>query len=199
MIFGDSITYGVGDVEIGGWVNRLRLHYDDKYDYDCRIFNMGIPGEITEETLKRFEHECEFRYNKEQKNIIIFAVGINDTQDISGSDRVSLEKFESNIRELITKTRSYLADILFIGLTNVDESKVVPIPWNPVKSYFNEKIIKYDNKMEEICKGENVLYIKMHDCFSVNELYDGLHPTNEGHKKMYDRILKEIDIVINKN
>ena len=199
MIFGDSIVYGVGDIEMGGWVNRLRLHYDEKYDYDCRIFNMGIPGEITEETLKRFENECEYRFDKEQRNIIVFAVGINDTQDISGTNRVKLEDFEINISKIIEKARQYSSDILFVGLTNVDESKVVPIPWNSIKSYFNEKIIRFDSTLEKICNGENVLYIKLYDLLSLKDLYDGLHPNSFGHDKMYDKILKELDIVINKN
>lgn len=196
MVFGDSITYGAADFEQGGWVNRLRLHYDKKYEYDYMVFNLGISGTVTEETLARFESECSTRYKEDQRILIIFAIGINDTQMINGKERVSIDQFESNIEELISKAKQFTKDILFIGLTKVEESKVVPFPWNPNKSCFNERIIRFDNTVEKICINEKVSYIKMYDLLSLDELEDGLHPTSIGHQKMYNAILDKIDSII---
>ena len=55
LVFGDSIAYGANDYELGGWVNRLRLDFDKKTDYEIEVFNLGRSGEISEEVLNRFD------------------------------------------------------------------------------------------------------------------------------------------------
>ena len=59
LVFGDSITYGQRDLEMGGWVNRLKLAlaHDDSIT-SCHVFNMGISGQNTTEVLERMEREC---------------------------------------------------------------------------------------------------------------------------------------------
>lgn len=77
-IFGDSITYGSFDVE-GGWIQRLRKYFDSK-SMDFRVYNLGITiNQTTETILNRFEFEMKERTDQEDKNIIIFAIGINDS------------------------------------------------------------------------------------------------------------------------
>ncbi len=196
LVFGDSITYGVLDDKLGGWVNRIRLHLEEDSNNYYNIFNLGISGETSKEVLNRFEFECNSRVKSSDKNIIIIAVGINDTQDVNGKDRVSTQKFLSNIKELISKAKKITNDILFIGLTKVDESKVVPLPWNKEESYFNKKIIKFDSIIEKTCEEYNINYIKMYDVLNLNELSDGLHPNSIGHEKMFETILKEIKKMI---
>ena len=196
MVFGDSITYGEVDTEYGGWVNRLRLYLDNEEKNDFNTFNLGISGEISEETLIRFESECSVRYDKEENTIIIFAIGINDAQDVNGKYRVSIDDFENNIKKLVSKAKKFTDNILFIGLTKVDESKVVPWPGNTSKSFFNEKIIKFDNLLEKTCDDENVLYLKIYNLLSLEELGDGLHPNNDGHQKICDVVLNKIKDLI---
>ncbi len=102
LVFGDSITYGAWDKEKGGWVNRLRLalENDDSNNY-YTIFNLGISGDVTESIKNRFDNECKIRFNKNDNTIIIFSIGISDTQNVKDEDRVSLETFRNNIITLI--------------------------------------------------------------------------------------------------
>ena len=197
MVFGDSIAYGLVDTEFGGWVNRLRIYLDNYEEREINVFNLSISGEITEETLIRFKIECNARYDKDKKTIIVFAVGINDTQDINGSFLVTIEQFISNIRALINEAKTFTNDILFVGLTKVDELKVVPVFWNENKSYFNDKIIRFDNLLETICNKEKILYLKVYDIITFDELSDGLHPNNIGHKELCNAILIKIIEIIN--
>ena len=67
-IWGDSITFGAGDSEKGGWVNRL----DE--DLEVEIHNLGIGGDRSYDLISRFEVECE----KMEPDIILFAIGTND-------------------------------------------------------------------------------------------------------------------------
>lgn len=196
-VFGDSLAYGVADTELGGWVNRLKIFLDNHEERQINVFNLSIPGEITEEILIRFKAECNVRYDKEKRTIIVFAVGINDTQDINGNYRVSMEQFISNIKELINAAKKFTNDILFIGLTKVDESKVIPVFWNKNKSYFNDKILRFDNSLETICNKEKVLYLKVYDMITLNDLSDGLHLNNIGHQKLCDAVLSKVIAIIN--
>lgn len=192
-VFGDSITYGAGDYELGGWVNRLRLILEnDGSEIYYNVFNLGISGEETRETSERFESELRVRYDMYVDNIIIFAIGINDTLDVCGKDEVPLEDFKNNITNLINKAKKYSNKILFIGLTKVNESLVAPLPWNLEKSYFNEKIIKYDREIEKICLENNIYYLKIFDLLTNDDLIDGLHPNEIGHQKLCDKVLEKI-------
>ncbi|MCL2341641.1 MAG: GDSL-type esterase/lipase family protein [Firmicutes bacterium] len=193
LVFGASITYGESDSEFGGWVNRMRLHLETDNKKSYNVYNLGISGEVTEETLQRVENECKTkRIRKNDKTLIIFAVGMNDTQDVQGENRVDVMHFQSNINELINKAKKFTKDIVYIGMTNVDETKVVPIPWDKQKSYLNKKIVEFDNAIEKVCSDNEVKYIKMYGLLSIDELSDGLHPNSAGHKKMFEKILCDI-------
>lgn len=197
LVFGDSITYGAWDKNKGGWVNRMRLAFEnDNSENNYNIFNLGISGEITEEIKNRFDFECNARYDKESNTIIIFAIGINDTQDVNGNDRVSLKTFSNNISSLIINARKYSNNMLFIGLTQVDESKVVPLPWDKEKSYFNEKILKFDEELERVCLSNNVNYLNVYNLIEIKELSDGLHPNELGHQKLCDEVKNKIETLI---
>ena len=193
LVFGDSITYGAWDKEKGGWVNRLRLalENDDSNSY-YTIFNLGISGDVTESIKNRFDNECKIRFNKNDNTIIIFSIGISDTQNVKDEDRVSLETFRNNIITLINSAKKYTDNILFIGLTKVDESKVTPLPWDKEKGYLNTKIINFDKELKNICLENNVDYLYIYELLEIEELFDGLHPNNVGHQKICDKVKTKI-------
>ena len=193
LVFGDSITYGAWDKEKGAWVNRLRLalENDDSNSY-YTIFNLGISGDVTESIKNRFDNECKIRFNKNDNTIIIFSIGINDAQNVKDEDRVSLETFRNNIITLINSAKKYTDNILFIGLTKVDESKVIPLHWDKEKGYLNTKIINFDKELKNICLENNVDYLYIYELLEIEELFDGLHPNNVGHQKICDKVKTKI-------
>ncbi|HVY54533.1 MAG TPA: GDSL-type esterase/lipase family protein, partial [Thermodesulfobacteriota bacterium] len=104
--FGDSITYGAIDPE-GGWANRLRRHLDDRmHDSDGKeffmLYNLGVSGDNTNDLLARFESELKARMDESEEIIVIFAIGINDSQYVNEKSnyRVSPADFESNLGKL---------------------------------------------------------------------------------------------------
>lgn len=194
LVFGDSIVYGAYDDEKAGWVNRLRIMLESKNDTYYNIFNLGIAGNTTIDVLKRLKYECENRCVPDAKNIIIFAVGINDSQIINQKNNVQKEAFKLNLINIITLAKKYADEIMFLGLTRVDESKTVPIPWNPSICYFNKRIIEFDNELENICMEKNVGYLKMYDLLEKEELTDGLHPDSNGHQKIAEKVINKLKI-----
>jgi len=181
-IFGDSITWGACD-EMGGWANRLKNYWGNSDDYS-RVYNLGISSDNSDKLLKRFTNENEAR----NPDVIIIAIGINDSQYIGDKNnpRVSLERFEKNLLEMIMQARG--REIIFIGITNVDEAKVMPIPWDTIKYYDNENIAIYNAKIKEICEKNKLSFIEMPDLLKNEDLEDGLHPNSKGHEKMFLRV-----------
>lgn len=197
IIFGDSITYGAWDHKLGGWVNRLRMVCENS-DPDNRynVFNLGISGQITSEILERFDRECIGRINLDQNNLIIIAIGINDAQVDHGNFKTTPDLFKENIQHLINKAKSYTSNILFVGLTKVDETNTCPRPTDKNKFYYNKHIEEYDTYIREICQLNAIDYLYVYDILERSDLSDGLHPNDIGHQKMSDIIKKKVDSIL---
>lgn len=185
-IFGSSIAWGACDNEMGGWANRLRIYLSRETENYFETYNLGVSGNDSENLLKRFTFENEAR----NPDVIIIGIGINDSQYINSKDnpRVPLEKFESNLMELVKQAKKFTEEIIFVGLTNIDETKLMPIPWDSTKYYDEENVTIYNTKVEEVCEKNNLLFVPMLDLLSNEDLEDGLHPNSKGHEKMFQRI-----------
>ena len=202
-VFGTSITYGAWDFELGGWVNRLRNFLDKKRSSDqdsYLVYNLGISGDTTADLFDRFEVECKSRalesIEYKEPFIIMVSIGINDSQYIHNKNalRTPEDEFKKNIKKLINLAKRFTPDVIFIGLTPVDESKTTPIPWDTNKSYKNEYIGKFNEIIKSTCKENNTLFVEVFNHFLnmnyKNLIYDGLHPNSKGHELIY-KIVKE--------
>ena len=162
LIFGDSITYGQKDLELGGWTNRLKLVLaNDSSGLSCHVFNMGVPGQTTGEVLERLERECRGRVPKGTNIIIILAAGINDNT-----------------------ARQIAGSVMYVGLTPVDESRTNPVKWDKNKNWKNEVVENYDTIIRRVCEEKGVRYLYMFDRIDPLTNQDGLHPSAEGHRIM---------------
>jgi len=194
VVFGYSTTYGCWDYEHEGWVNRLRRFLDKKIS--SRVYNLGISGDTTIELLERFERECKPRIKEglEELSVIIIAIGINDSQFLNDKkiNRVPEEEFELNIRKLIEISKNFKSKTLFVGLTPVDESKTMPVPWDKNKSYKNEYIHKYDGIIKSLCKENKIPFVEVFEkMLNLNYeklLEDGLHPNSKGHMFIFEAV-----------
>ena len=199
-VFGDSIAWGACDYKNGGWVARLRNYFEERGDTplgisgvlaDVLVYNLGISGDNTDDLLERIESECKTR----EPNMIVIAIGINDSQYVRSerTRRVPLQKFQKNISNLYKIAKLYSEKIAFIGLTNVDESKTRPIPWNTDEEYDNKSIREYNEAIKKFCSENNLKFIEMNNVLEKDDLEDGLHPNSQGHEKMFEKIKPEIE------
>ena len=179
IIFGDSIAYGLFDNEYYGWANRIRIKLEIKNNF---VFNLAIPGQNSFDILNKFEQELMNRYNKEDEFKIIFSFGIKDALLIN--DDTKIDYFKNNVLEIIEKAKKYTQNIYFIGLLKPDI--------NIRKEYNLDNVVLVDNCLEDICKLQNVKYIRIRDLINIDELSDGLHPNEVGHKKIANVILEKI-------
>jgi len=199
LVFGDSIVYGAWDKGgEEGWVHRLKKFLDEKHfiepDFDYSVYNLGVSGNTTGELLERFEFETKQRVEEGEEMIIIFQIGINDSQFVISQNglRTLSEKFRENIKELISSAKKFSSKVIFIGLTPVNEEKTTPIPWNPDKIYKNENIKRNDEIIKSVCKENNIYFVEIFEKWLKSDyknlLEDGLHPNSEGHKKIVEDV-----------
>lgn len=178
-IWGDSISYGECDSEALGWVGRLRKKLLDT----ASVYNRGICGDTTEDLLKRFSVEAD----SIQPDLIVFAIGINDSKFPVGKDtnKVPFEEFKTNLHELVNQAREYTDKIYLVGLTKVYENRI-----NPSGSKFvNSEIQKYNDFVRELAESEGLIFIPVGGMLDTDtDLADGLHPNAQGYQKMFEVI-----------
>lgn len=74
--------------------------------------------------------------------------------------------------------------------------------WKPNKYYNNDIITEYDkdlmlitnynSELMELCNDNNLKYISMKDVLKKDNYIDGLHPKTIGHKKIFEKVVKNV-------
>ena len=168
-VFGDSVTQAAY-VDVG-WVDLLRKHLEGTYKEDLiNVFNLGIGGDTTGDMLKRFSNEVVSR----NPTAIIFAVGINDTKAHDP------KRFENNMKELIKQAKEYTTDIACIGLVLGD--------WKGTDPFSTDRTTHYNHILEEVVHVEGCRFIPLQGKLDAIDFQDGLHPNEQGHRKMFEVI-----------
>lgn len=198
IIFGNSITQGAFDNECGGWVNRLSAHCFDiavQSDYEDRpiVFNLGISGENIHGIHARYGKEIEARTDEEERAVVLLAVGINDSKIniATGEHKTNIEEYKKLLQEVIRGVKEFGCDVVCVGLTPVDDTLLDPIPWNTEFAYRNSEVERFNACIETLAAEEGVPFVPMFDVFGTDYrkyLGDGLHPTAEGHRRMFERV-----------
>ena len=183
-VWGDSITYGQGDRLGLGWVGRLRNSFPE----DVRVYNFGVCGDTSEDLLKRFTFEA----NSILPDMIVFAVGTNDSKFPAKADRnkILLHNFGENIQELVAQARVFTNNILLIGPTCADEN----VKKDSGTRYLNEEMEAYSHSLHELSISQNLQFIDLFDALSPGDLVDGIHPNADGYEKLFQRIRSELKI-----
>ncbi len=204
LVFGDSITQGYWDTE-GGWVNRLRKHYDEMRVEDLQtrddpeIFNLGVSADTSDSLLQRIEPETVARKGtSDVLPAVIVQIGVNDSSSHGDNIWVPIVNYSDNLHDIIAKLKTKSSKIIFIGMSSVDDTKTNPVSWG---NYFykNEAIKIYEDSMAEVAKQNDIPFIPIFDKFKTafdagnNFLPDGLHPNNAGHQLITDIVLPELD------
>lgn len=191
-IWGDSITYGEGDIDGLGWAGRLRkTSFSDK---DLEVYNRGICGDTTEGLIKRFRVEAD----SINPDLIIFAIGINDScfRDVETKNLVPLAIFGENVGKLVAEAKLYTQRIFIVGTTSVDETLVNPLPDSTTgKCYRNDVIKKYRDILEKLSNERSCTFIDVSELLNVKmDLIDGLHPNSGGYEKLYKTISTQLTL-----
>ncbi|MEP0912257.1 GDSL-type esterase/lipase family protein [Leptolyngbya sp. GB1-A1] len=198
VALGDSVIYGFGDPEGGGWVERLRRQWMSPEGPDHALYNLGVRGDGVRQVSQRLE--SEFRQRGELRHRlpdgIILSVGTNDSsrvQRLTGKNLTDFEQFQTELAVLLDCANP-LCPVFFIGMTPVDEAQM---PFANCLYYNRADQHRYKEATRLACLEREIPYLDIFDCWiNRGEAWwksrlcsDGLHPNSEGYRSILEDVL----------
>ena len=198
VVLGDSIIYGFGDPEGGGWVERLRRQWMLPDSPGHVLYNLGVRGDGVKQVQERVEQE--FRSRGELKNrvpdAIILSVGVNDSARLgrpNGRNFTDFDTFEAELANLLDQAQG-LCPVLFVGMVPVDEAKM---PFLDCFYYTHADQHRYKEATRLACLGRQIPYLDIFEKWKSrgtdwchNHLSkDGLHPNVAGYQALLQDVL----------
>lgn len=198
VVLGDSLVYGFGDPEAGGWVERLRRWWMLPESGGHVLYNLGVRGDRVQQVMQRLE--VEFRHRGELRNrvpdLIILSVGVNDSARVSrsnGKNYTEYSVFELQIASLLEKAQQ-LCPVLFVGMVPVDEAKM---PFLDCLYYNHADQYRYKEATRLACHKRGIPYLDIFQRWmersETSQLKrlsnDGLHPNTLGYQTILEDVM----------
>ncbi len=185
LIIGDSFIKGTGAQNNLGWAQMFKNNNPQ--------LNVEISGVGGDNILKVNNRLSSL--DKDMFDIVILGVGINDSRYRPSKNgyEISLDNFQDGLISFANyfTERNSKVSIFFTGLTKVDETKTSPYKHD--KYYLNKNIEIFDRKLQETSSMIGVSYIYVPELIdNLNNLSDGLHPSNQGHKILLDAVTQKV-------
>lgn len=182
---GDSLTAGVGGVDIRKSYPYLLSEKIVDKKTKVKLFNLGQPGATSADVLnQQLVPLASF-----PPDFITLFIGTNDMHV-----RVPLDVFKNNYNKILDEMAKYKkAKIILINLPYLGTDNLI-LP--PLRRYFNDRIKKYNMIISEIAKERQLtlvdLYDKTREPFQNNQdkMYsiDKFHPSADGYALWADLI-----------
>lgn len=184
VALGDSLTFGYGVSPYKSWVELL------KSEYKLNIINKGINGDTSVGLINRFYEDviCE------KPDKLIITIGCNDL--LMGKD---VETVVDNIKFLVNDGINNNISVV-LGITPPIVTHMAASYWEDGCDYDAvEKNLNVLVKiLKDFCKTSKIEYVDFFNCikkaftnYSEKALYsDGIHPTELGHKLMFEEVKK---------
>lgn len=189
IIIGDSITYGIGDFESGGWTSMFKnyiVSQDNSKVCNNYVHVAGFPGATSLDIFNKINSILQSFMHKEFTNTVILSIGVNDTQVFNYESKNSIEQYKLNIEKIAKLVIENGCNLVILGLTRIESDE--RFLWKPNKYYDNNLILAYDVELKRFCKNNKIIYIPMKDVLEKSDFIDGLHPNQNGHKKIFEYI-----------
>ena len=204
IIIGDSITYGIGDFESGGWAAMFKnyiVNMDDSKVCNNYVHIAGFPGATSTDIVRKTQSILQSFMHEEFENTVMLSIGINDTQIFNGEPKNSIKQYKENIEKIAKMVTEKGCNLVILGLTRIESDE--KFLWKPNKYYDNEVISEYDRdlklildydaELEKLCKDNKIKYIPIQDILEKEDFIDGLHPNKNGHRKIYEYVRRELN------
>lgn len=197
VAMGDSLVYGYGDPEGGGWAERLRRQWMMEESGGPVLYNLGVRGDGIKQVSQRLEQE--FCHRGELRNrvpdAIILSVGVNDSARLGhpqGRQYTEFHQFQRELENVLDRSVQ-LAPVLFVGMVPVDESKM---PFLDCLYYSHVEQYHYKEATKLACQQRQIPYLDLFELwrsrgsswYRSHLMADGLHPNVEGYRSLYQDI-----------
>ncbi len=198
VVIGDSLVYGYGDPEGGGWVERLRRLNLEPGKGGAVFYNLGVRGDGVCQVTQRLDHE--FKHRGEIRNrlpdLLVLSVGVNDSARVGnafGRNYTEFDKFQESLMALLDQARQ-LCPVLFVGMPPVNEAAM---PFMEILHYSHSEQWRYREATRQACVSHNIPYLDVLELWlgrgkawwQARISVDGLHPNPLGYQSLLQDIL----------
>ncbi|MBE7382404.1 MAG: G-D-S-L family lipolytic protein [Leptolyngbya sp. SIO1E4] len=194
---GDSLVYGYGDPEGGGWVERLRRRWLQPESPGHAVYNLGVRGDGVQRVNHRLAQEFRTRgeFRNQVPDLVILSVGINDSARVgkpTGRPYTPLESFEAQMGELLDEALT-LCPVLFVGMTPVLGER---LPFAEILYYAHSDQLRYKEATLQACQQRQIPYLDIFDLWLERGdawwrsriSTDGLHPNVLGYRALLEDV-----------
>ncbi|MBE9182370.1 G-D-S-L family lipolytic protein [Oculatella sp. LEGE 06141] len=198
VALGDSLIYGYGDPDGGGWVERLRRTWMLPDSPGHVLYNLGVRGDKVQQVAQRIEYEFRNRGELRHRvpDLIILSVGVNDSArlgHVTGRNFTDFETFQLDIANLLDQAQQ-LCPVLFVGMTPVDEKQM---PFENCLHYNHADQYRYKEATRLACFDRQIPYLDIFERWlAQGDLEwrsrlssDGLHPNTAGYQSLLQDVL----------
>lgn len=193
VIVGDSLVYGYGDTEGGGWVERLRRRWMDPSQPGPIIYNLGVRGDGVQRVADRLDREFKLRgeLRRQVPDLLVLAVGLNDSARLGRSNgRLMTDEatFTEQLHNLLSQASS-LCPTFFVGMVPVNEAAM---PYADILHFSNADQVHYNRMIRHACKERQIPYLDLYhrwrsqgdEWCKARLCSDGLHPNVLGYRTL---------------
>ena len=193
---GDSITLGVN----GGYRNNL---YTGLLQNNCGVSYVGTQiDEFTRVADKHHEGHTGFNIDNVassinswttsmQPNIILLMIGTNDTAWWTSKNA---DEIGANHNALIDQFESARPDAWIFVSSLPPQTSAIIQPNNIDRAELTQQVnaIIRKNVNARAAAGQRVRLVDINSVLTTDDLYDGIHPTEQAHAKVAQKFLDEI-------
>lgn len=201
VAIGDSLTRGVGDASNGGGYVGILERSINQEKHVATFENFGVPGNRTDQLLKRLGQE-EIQDSLEIADIILITIGANDIMEVAKRNITNLELedfvserqfYEKRLNEILETVQTYnsKAEIYLLGIYNpfekyfgeIDELNMIVDAWNDTSNSITLEM-------------DHITFVPVVDLFkeSDEDIFadDNFHPNYQGYYLIAERVLQYI-------
>lgn len=198
VMIGDSLIYGYGDTEGGGWVDRLRRQWMDPAHPGPIIYNLGVRGDGVQRVATRLEREFELRgeLRRQVPDLLVLSVGLNDSARLgrpNGRPMTDEVTFTRELNGLLDQAID-LCPTFFVGMVPVNEAAM---PYADILHFSNIDQAHYNQMTRQACEVRQIPYLDLYQRWhSQGQAWcqerlssDGLHPNVLGYRTLMADVL----------
>ncbi|MEL6939754.1 MAG: GDSL-type esterase/lipase family protein [Cyanobacteria bacterium J06598_1] len=197
VAIGDSLVYGYGDGEGGGWVERLRREWLTPEKSGPILYSLGVRGDGVVQVAKRLEREfCdrgELRHRTPE--VLVLSFGVNDSARAGraeGRPVTDLKTFELATEQLL-KQACTLCSVYFVGMVPVNEAAM---PFANILHFSRTQQHQYRDVTRRLCEENQIPYLDLlaqweqeDDDWVCDRLCaDGIHPNVLGYRTILEAV-----------
>ncbi|GAA5442987.1 hypothetical protein Misp06_01163 [Microbulbifer sp. NBRC 101763] len=188
IFIGSSSVYGRGDSELGGFVQRFRLRFEDLNPKNL-VYSLGVFGEAVASLIVRASHELPLR----RPHLIGIYPGFNDICRVGGvmeETAVALDSYRQAMLQLLQTSKMIAPTFV---MTGIPFNELRTTPFHNSDSYFFRSDAKlYTQVVREVAAIEMIPILDFDKLWRNRPLYkllseDGLHANPSGHQLLYEQ------------